>query len=142
MEIESSCSTQALNTYKTFEASNFDGEWVNDAKLAISSVGHVDQGTVGRLDVGSGAITTIIQATGSPAGITTRPVTYIVEMAWEWVLLEQSKHSKSEWMAPLSESVINFESSGTLVANLLSAAFLGFDKQGNLYVGGGDFGYR
>jgi len=44
--------------------------------------------------------------------------------------------SKSEWMAPLSESsVINFESSGTLVANLLSAAFLGFDKQGNLWWG-------
>jgi len=43
-------------------------------------------------------------------------------------------------MAPLSGgSAINFESSGTLVANLLSAAFLGFDKQGNLYVGGGDF---
>jgi len=42
---QSSCSTQAPNTYKTFEASNFDGEWVNDAKLAISSVGHVDQGT-------------------------------------------------------------------------------------------------
>jgi len=37
-------------------------------------------------------------------------------------------------MAPLSGgSAINFESSGTLVANLLSAAFLGFDKQGNLY---------
>jgi len=50
----------ALNTYKTFEASNFDG-WVN-TKLAISSVGHVDQGTVVKvLDVGSGAITTIIQ---------------------------------------------------------------------------------
>jgi len=51
---QSSCSTQRLNTYKTFEASNFDGEWVNDAKLAISSVGHVDQGTVVKvLDVGS-----------------------------------------------------------------------------------------
>jgi len=35
-------------------------------------------------------------------------------------------------------SAINFESSGTLVANLLSAAFLGFDKQ-EIYVGGGDF---
>jgi len=35
------------------------------------------------LDVGSGAITTIIQGiAGSPAGITDRPVTYIVEMAW------------------------------------------------------------
>jgi len=46
MEIVFVFDPSALNTYKTFEASNFDGEWVNDAKLAISSVGHVDQGTV------------------------------------------------------------------------------------------------
>jgi len=30
----------AISTYKTF-ASNFDAEWVEDAKLAISSVGQV-----------------------------------------------------------------------------------------------------
>jgi len=53
----------AISTYKTFAASNFDAEWVEDAKLAISSVGQVERGTVVKvLDVNSGAITTIIQA--------------------------------------------------------------------------------
>jgi len=62
----------AISTYKTFAASNFDAEWVEDAKLAISSVGQVERGTVVKvLDVNSGAITTIIQAiAGSPAGVT------------------------------------------------------------------------
>jgi len=44
--------------------------------------------------------------------------------------------SKSEWMAPLSESVINFERDTCCKPAFRS---LGFDKQGNLYVGGGDF---
>jgi len=33
----------AISTYKTFAASNFDAEWVEDAKLAISSVGQVGE---------------------------------------------------------------------------------------------------
>lgn len=135
----------ALSTYKTFEASNFDAEWVDDAKLAISSVGEVDRGTVVKvLDVSSGAITTIIQAiAGSPAGITIDQSGNLYSgngLGFDPSATGIIKaFPKSEWMAPLSGgSVINFESSGTLVVNLLSAAFLGFDKQGNLYVGGGD----
>jgi len=74
----------AISTYKTFAASNFDAEWVEDAKLAISSVGQVERGTVVKvLDVNSGAITTIIQAMASPAGVTIDQLTYIVEI---WVL--------------------------------------------------------
>jgi len=43
----------AISTYKTFAASNFDAEWVEDAKLA-SSVGQVERGTVVKvLDVNS-----------------------------------------------------------------------------------------
>jgi len=60
----------AISTYKTFAASNFDAEWVEDAKPAISSVGQAEA-VVKVLDVNSGAITTIIQAiAGSPAGVT------------------------------------------------------------------------
>ena len=135
-----------LNTYKTFVASNFDGEWVDDAKLAISSVGQVAPSTVVKvLDVGSGAITTIIQGiAGSPAGITIDQTGNLYSGNGLGMNPSTTGTIKAfpelEWMAPLSEgSVINFDSSGTLVANLLSAAFLGFDKQGNLYVGGGDF---
>lgn len=135
----------AVNTYKIFETSNFDGEWVDDAKLAISSVGQVDRGTVVKiLDVGSGAITTIIQGiAGSPAGVTVDQAGNLYSGNGLGVNPSTTGtikvFPKVEWMAPLFEgSVINFESSGTLVANLLSAAYLGFDKQGNLYVGGGD----
>lgn len=138
--------SSAINTYKTFVASNFDAEWIDDAKLAISSVGQVERGTVVKvLDVKSGAMTTIIQAiAGSPAGVTIDQSGNLY--SGNGLGLDPSATGiikafpLSEWMAPLSGgSAINFESGGTLVANLLSAAFLGFDKQGNLYVGGGDF---
>jgi len=44
------------------------------------------------------------------------------------------------WAAALSGGApVNFETSGTLVADLLSASPLAFDGEGNLLVGGGDY---
>lgn len=45
-----------------------------------------------------------------------------------------------EWQPGLSGGpAVNFETGGTLVARLLGAASLGFDSEGNLLVGGGEF---
>jgi len=60
----------AISTYKTFAASNFDAEWVEDAKLAISSVGQVERGTVKVLDVNSGAINDYSGNSRLAAGVT------------------------------------------------------------------------
>ncbi len=47
----------------------------------------------------------------------------------------------ADWTEALaSDTPIDFEASGILVADLLSASALGFDAEGNLHVGGGDFG--
>lgn len=46
----------------------------------------------------------------------------------------------AEWTAALSGTPIDFESSGVLVGEVLSAATLAFDPLGNLFVGGGDYG--
>ncbi len=46
--------------------------------------------------------------------------------------------SKTAWEeAIVSNTPIDFEQNGILVADLLSCAYLGFDKYGNMYVGGG-----
>jgi len=48
--------------------------------------------------------------------------------------------SFNEWSAALaSQTPIDFESSGTIIIDLLSAGSLGFDAAGNMHVGGGDF---
>ena len=45
----------------------------------------------------------------------------------------------ADWMAPLTGGdPVDFEAEQTLIADLLSAASLGFDGEGDLYVGGGD----
>lgn len=50
--------------------------------------------------------------------------------------------SFSEWTAALSTGVpIDFEAAGTLIVDLLSAAALGFDAEGNLHVGWGSDDY-
>lgn len=47
----------------------------------------------------------------------------------------------ADWTAALAGgAALDFEAGGTLVVDLLSASPLGFDAEGNLYVGGGDFG--
>ncbi len=46
---------------------------------------------------------------------------------------------RAAWQAALATSPINFESSGTVIGEALSANTLGFDVEGNLHVGGGDF---
>jgi len=44
----------------------------------------------------------------------------------------------ASWMAAISGPPIDFETSGILIVDILSASPLGFDLEGNLYVGGGD----
>ncbi len=48
---------------------------------------------------------------------------------------------RDAWSAALTGGLpADFENGGVLVADLLSAASLGFDAEGNLHVGGGEFG--
>ncbi len=46
---------------------------------------------------------------------------------------------QAAWQAALQGSPLDFENSGVLVIDLLSASYLGFDPEANLYLGGGDF---
>jgi len=47
----------------------------------------------------------------------------------------------ADWTAVLDDAdALDFEDRGVLVVDVLSASALGFDSEGNLHVGGGDFG--
>jgi len=47
--------------------------------------------------------------------------------------------ANSAWTAAIGGPPLDFEATGTLVVDALSASSLGFDSEGNLFVGGGDF---
>ncbi|MGB2987841.1 MAG: hypothetical protein WBE26_18385 [Phycisphaerae bacterium] len=131
-----------------FTAFHFDAEWYDDTRLALSGA---DLDNVTLLDITSpdplDPINPVIieNINGAPAGIAfdsngnlytgnglasgdpeeTGEVRVFDHAAWTAVL---------EGGTPL-----DFFTNGTLVVDILSAASLGFDVEGNLHVGGGDF---
>lgn len=127
-----------------FSAAHFDADWLDDRRLAIRAGETVtlldtrsdpddpvnpvliDQGPVAAgiaLDGAGNLFTGNGFGNGGPSD--TGWIKVFAEDRWRGVLR--------------GEPVIHFEEEGTLVADLLSAASLGFDAEGNLHVGGGDF---
>jgi len=133
-----------------FVAGHFDAEWTDDTHLAITSGDFVNPSVVTVLDVASPdpsdpsnpiVVNNIGGASGGIAfdaagnlftgnGFTsTGPSGTGAAKAFP----------RATWMAALSGGpVIDFESDGVLVVDVLSASPLVFDNEGNLFVGGGD----
>jgi len=119
----------------------FDAEWIDTVRIAIT--GASDGVMV--LDTSTGDKKIAIRNIGgAPAGVTfDRNQTLFCGNGDDrlsggsqtgWI----KAFSKTAWeQAIVNNTPIDFEQNGVLVADLLSCAYFGFDKDGNMYVGGG-----
>jgi hypothetical protein len=119
----------------------FDVEWSDPGRLAISGTSN---GVI-VLDTNTGDKKIAIQNIGGlPGGVTFdhNQTLFCGNGGDKLVGGSQTgwikAFSKTAWeQAIVSNTPINFEQNGVLVADLLSCAYLGFDKYRNMYVGGG-----
>lgn len=138
----------SLAVQASFSIASFDAEWIDADTLLISGEGtdgvgppsvvwylHVPTSTqqllINEIDGASAGVTidnemNVYTANGFGAtAADTGSIKAFTESAWR--------------TAAATSQPLDFHKSGITVADLLSAAPLGFDEQGNLYVGGGDF---
>lgn len=132
-----------------FPADHYDAEWCDDRNLALSA-GALGPTSVTALDTFSDPLNptnpvVVTNIGGASAGITFDAAgnlytgngfQYGGPSDTGWI----KGFEPSEWMPALGGGdPVDFEAEGTLIVDLLSAAALGFDAEGNLHVGGGDF---
>ena len=123
----------------------YDAEWIDDNKVA-ATVGVTGEGPVVRLyDLAASQEKNLVRNIGAASGGVTidsvgRLYTgngYSSDGGDETGLIKA--YERAAWEAAWNtNSPIDFEAAGLPVVNLLSGAYLGFDRYDNLYVGGGD----
>jgi hypothetical protein len=125
-----------------FTISDLAGEWIDNQLLAITSFGSLQV-----LNTATSAVETIINIGGGFSGGVTvdadgnlytgngfDSATGGSETGWI------KAFSQADWQNALAtDTPLDFETDGIPVADLLTAASLGFDASGNMFVGGGDF---
>ncbi len=127
-------------------ASHYDAEWYDDTHLAVSGV---DGNAVTLLDTTSPDPSNptnalIIDDTGFSAGITFDVAgnLYTGNGYGDGPIYtgELRAFDNASWTAALAGGTpLDFIADGTLIVDILSAASIGFDCEGNLHVAGGDF---
>lgn len=125
---------------QSFNISNYDAEWLDNNRLAVSFSG------VNVINISAGTVHPVIAGVGgAPAGVTIdNQGNLYTGNGWDtsaqpsetgWI----KRFVNSDWENAYSTgTAIQFEVSGNLVVDLLSAAYLGFESSGHLMVGGGD----
>lgn len=133
-----------------FPVAHFEAAWANSTQLALSAA------------AGGTSIVTILDTASSPASPHNPTVVSNIAGASAGVTFDAAGNlltgngyayggvsstgtikafAATSWLAALSGGQpADFEASGTMIGRILSANSLGFDAEGNLYVGGGDFG--
>lgn len=130
---------------------HYDAEWADNTNLLITSGSIGSNSGVTALDTTSSTSSptnpiVINNIVGASGGVTVDSAGRLYtgnaydndtgsgsETGWIKAFDETS------WRAAISSGTpIDFEANGTLVADLLSCASLGFDNEGNFFVGGGD----
>lgn len=139
---------------KYFAVGHFDAEWADGDHLAITGG-----------DFGSDAFVTLLDATSSPATPDNFLILNHIDGASGGITFDAAGRlytgngfdnspgaagtsvtgtirafDAADWQAAIGGTPLDFESDGTFVAEILSANSLGFDAEGDLFVGGGDFG--
>lgn len=130
----------------SFAISDFYGEWVDNQNLAIANAASGTSGIQVLNTVSSVATSIVNNIGGATAGIAFDSAGNLFTgngfsfgtgtSGTGWV----KAFSATDWQtAHTTASPLNFETTGTPVADLLSAFPLAFDASGNLLVGGADF---
>jgi len=134
-----------------FDAESFDAAWI-DASHLVLSAGDFSSGVVTALDVTSSdpanpVNPTIVAGIGGASGGVALDAKGRLFTGNGFAGAGPSGTGAVKAFDAAARSaamsggpIIDFEADGTLVVELLSAASLGFDGEGNLHVGGGDFG--
>lgn len=146
-------STSAGGNTRYYGVEHFDAEWFDDARLALTA------GTFG-----SDARVTLLNTTCSTFANVNPTIIDGIDGASAGIAFDAAGRlytgngfdnspgvpgtsetgtirafELKHWQAAIGTTPLDFETEGTFVAELLSASSLGFDGEGNLYVGGGDF---
>lgn len=137
-------------TGQWFGVGHYDAEWVDNTNLALTAAGPAGPpSVVTALDTSSDPTsptnpTVVTNIGGYSGGITfDADGNLYTGNAFDstgpsdtgWI----KAFSSASWEPALSGGpAVDFEAEGTLIVDLLSAAALGFDAEGNLHVGGGD----
>lgn len=132
-----------------YDAAHFDAEWIDDRLIALSGgcgAGECVDVLDTSSDPGAPQVTTVVSGIGgASAGIAFDAAGNLYTANGFSTggpsgtgAIKAFTHD--DWLAALQGGgPLDFEASGTLVADILSGASLGFDAEGNLHVGGGDF---
>lgn len=134
-----------------FPAAHYDAAWIDDRQLALTAGTYGQPSRVTALDTLGSALspvnpTLVDNIGGSSAGIAFDGAGNLFTgngydgpgaSGTGWI----KAFTPTDWQAALSGgAAADFEAGGVLVGDVLSAGALGFDADGNLHVGGGDFG--
>jgi hypothetical protein len=136
---------------KWFSAEHYDAEWVGNDRLGISYGSFGSPSKVSVLDANSADAKNptnpvVVNNIGGASGGITFDANGRLYTGNGYRIQGPSKTGEihafesTDWNdAYNSGNPLDFEKTGTLVLDVLSASSLGFDRDGNLHVGGGDF---
>jgi hypothetical protein len=126
---------------------DFSGNWIDDRYLAVANSANFSSAArVQVLDTVTSSLVTVVgNIAGSPAGVAFDSAGNLYTgngfggapggSSAGWI----KEFSAASWQNALAtHTPLDFEASGTPVADLLSAYPIGFDNSGNLFVGGSD----
>jgi hypothetical protein len=134
-----------------FLANHFDGEWIDDTHVALTAGDFTNPSIVTILDTTSPnplspVNPTVVNNIGGASGGIAFDSAGNLYTGNGFVGAGPSgtgaikAFSNAAWTAAwVGGPVVDFETAGFLVVDVLSASPIGFDVEGNLYVGGGDF---
>ena len=134
-----------------FNANHFDGEWVNNRSVALTGGTFGSPSYVSLLDTTSTDTVhpvnlVAIDGIGGASGGIAFDAAGTLYTGNGFAISGPSGTGLVKAFAPVAwtnaaslGTPIDFETMGTTVVDILSAGSLGFDAQGNLFVGGGDF---
>lgn len=123
---------------------HFDAEWLDDERLAVNS-GDLSTSRIDLFDTTTLAGATIVSGIEGGSGGVTFDAQGRLFVGNGYAngggsdTGEIRAFEQSAWESALVGSPLDFESNGTVIADVLSANTLGFDIEGNLHIGGGDF---
>jgi hypothetical protein len=132
-----------------FSADHYEAAWYDNTRLAVTA-GALAATNVSLLDItspnpASPSVTTLASNIGgASAGITFDVAGNLYtgngfQFSGPSGTGAVKAFTAADVAAAIGGVVIDFENTGTVVADVLSANSLGFDSEGNLFVGGGDF---
>jgi len=135
-----------------FDVPHYEAAWADNSRLALTAGDFGSASYVSLLDVTSGAgspVNPVIisNIAGSSAGIAFDAAGNLYTgNGFDLDGLTGSTtgtiraFSPADWAGGGVGAAANFETQGSLIGEVLSAGSLNFDLEGNLFVGGGDFG--